>query len=626
MAKIKVLTPQLANMIAAGEVVERPGSVAKELIENSVDGGADKIVVEIKNGGNTYLRISDNGIGIAPEEVRTAFLRHATSKISKESDLDSIMTLGFRGEALAAVSAVSKVEMITRTAGQTEGVRILIEGGEEKFYGEAGCPVGTTIVVRDLFYNVPARAKFLKKDATEAGYIEQAVMQAAITRPKIAFKLIKDGRESFSTPGDGKMLSAIHATAGRDVASSLIMTAGAFGDITIDGFITPPSVTRANRSLQNFYINGRFIRSRLLSAALDEAYKGRLMVGRHPVCFLNIRLSPMAVDVNVHPAKLEVKFAREREVFSAVYHCICSAFETMNSLENLKKTSPSLPLKQDNVTAQQTEIKIAPEPQRRPTITYEESHKSSFSAVASERGISYATKADTKTEQKIAPTTAPVLVRAEIKESEPDKIVDRQMPVQQEEKNDSFEPIVYIGQLLSTYIMAQDSSGVWLIDKHAAHERIVYNELKSKQLDQSGQLLLEPTVLTLAVGDKTALMEHKDLLERTGFDIDDFGVTSVVVRQVPMYLKPSDMAFVLTDLAGKLANGNMAHNEVLDNLLKSIACKAAVKGGQFNDHAELEKLAQDVMNMPNVRNCPHGRPVAVYMSKAQLEKLFGRIQ
>ena len=303
MPQIFQMPPQMANLIAAGEVVERPGSVAKELVENAVDAGAKHITVEIRNGGVTYLRVTDDGKGILPEDVRTAFLRHATSKVRTPGDLESIGTLGFRGEALAAVSSVARVDMFTRTAENTEGIQITLEGGRETGYGETGCPVGTTVVIRDLFFNVPARAKFLKKDVTEGGYVENVVTQIAVSQPEIAFRLIKDGRESFSTPGDGKMLSAIFSTGGRDLAGRMLSLAVNMGEVYISGYIAPPEITRAARNQQHFYLNGRTIRSRLLTGALEEGYKGRLMSGRYPVCYLHLSMHPSAVDVNVHPAK-----------------------------------------------------------------------------------------------------------------------------------------------------------------------------------------------------------------------------------------------------------------------------------------------------------------------------------
>ena len=367
MPHIYQMSPQLSNLIAAGEVVERPGSVVKELVENAVDAGAKHVTVELKHGGVTYIRVTDDGCGILPEDARTAFLRHATSKIRTERDLAAIGTLGFRGEALAAIASVSRVDLFTRTADRTEGVQLSLEAGEETGWGETGCPVGTTIVVRDLFFNVPARAKFLKKDATEGAFAESLLTQVAIARPGVAFRFIKDGRESFSTPGDGKMLSAIYACAGRELAGNLTAISGQVGDIAVGGYISRPECSRANRSQQSFYINGRYIRSRLLSAAVEEAYKGKMTVGRYPVCFLELRLSPGAVDVNVHPAKLEVKFSREKEVFSAVYHCVVSALEAGEELAQLRARPSALAPREDRVTREQQELEL---PRPREMLSY----------------------------------------------------------------------------------------------------------------------------------------------------------------------------------------------------------------------------------------------------------------
>ncbi|MBR5537832.1 MAG: DNA mismatch repair endonuclease MutL [Clostridia bacterium] len=664
MPQIFQMPPQMANLIAAGEVVERPGSVVKELVENAVDAGASHITVEIKHGGVTYLRVTDDGKGILPEDVRTAFLRHATSKVRTEADLEKIGTLGFRGEALAAISSVARVDLFTRTADNTEGVQITIEGGQETGYGATGCPVGTTVVIRDLFFNVPARAKFLKKDVTEGGYVENIVTQIAVSQPQVAFKLIKDGRESFSTPGDGKMLSAIYATGGKDLAGRMLSILSNQGDIRVSGFVAPPEITRATRAQQNFYINGRWIRSKLLTAALEEAYKGRLMTGRYPVCWLQLDVHPSAVDVNVHPAKLEVKFSREKEIFSAVYHSVVAVLESGDELSRLKNAPQRTVPREDNLTSLQQKLEFKPQPQPLPverqgtTLTHRETFAPTQKAVAQTKAPVYQTAVE-------KPQETPVrLVKPELKplpqpprpamphySAKPaEKSVEKQeetpavklpdLPAKIEEKPAELpvEPTVgpkekpaekpavrVLGEAFHTYLIAEDEDGLWLIDKHAAHEKMLFDKLKSTLGQQASQLLLTPKTVTLSQVEQAACLEHLDLLEQAGFAVEDFGRGALLVREAPMYLAEEDIPFVLSDLAGRIQSHRGAENELLDELLKSVACKAAVKAGMSTDTAELQKFAETVLADDSVRNCPHGRPCVTYVSRYQLEKLFKRI-
>ena len=660
MPQIFQMPPQMANLIAAGEVVERPGSVAKELVENAVDAGAKHITVEIKNGGVTYLRVTDDGKGILPEDVRTAFLRHATSKVRTERDLEAIGTLGFRGEALAAISSVARVDLFTRTADHTEGVQITIEGGTETGYGETGCPVGTTVVIRDLFFNVPARAKFLKKDATESAFVENLVTQIAVSRPDVAIKFIKDGRESFSTPGDGKMLSAIYATGGKDLAGRMLSLSGSMGEITVTGHIAPPEITRATRGQQHFFLNGRYIRSKLLTAALEEGYKGRLMGGRYPVCWLHIKLHPSAVDVNVHPAKLEVKFAREREVFSAVYHAVASALDGNNEVEAIKARELSRP-KEDNLTGMQQTIPVPPAPEKKPAfqsapkpafqppkkpvdIPYETGPKgpalvfqervapAPARVAQSETKIPYSVPEQpvrlVKPELTPVPESKPVVRVAPVTLPEPPVVetppVEPQKPEKEEPKPHTPEVRV-LGEAFHTYIIAEDKDGLWLIDKHAAHEKLLFDRLKQSLGDQSAQMLLVPETVTLSLPEKAVCLEHEELLKQAGFEIEDFGRSALLVRAAPMYLEKEDLPFVLSDIAGRLQSCRGAENELLEELLKSVACKAAVKAGMVTDNAELQIFAQSVLENDSLRNCPHGRPCVTFVSRYQLEKLFKRI-
>ena len=668
MPQIFQMPPQLANLIAAGEVVERPGSVVKELVENAVDAGAKHVTVEIKHGGVTYLRVTDDGKGILPEDVRTAFLRHATSKVRTERDLEAIGTLGFRGEALAAISSVARVDLFTRTADNTEGVQITIEGGQETGYGETGCPVGTTVVIRDLFFNVPARAKFLKKDVTEGGYVENIVTQIAVSQPQVALKFIKDGRESFSTPGDGKMLSAVYATGGKDLAGRMLSVLSNQGEIRVSGYVAPPEITRATRAQQNFYINGRWVRSKLLTAALEEAYKGRLMTGRYPVCWLQLNVHPSAVDVNVHPAKLEVKFSREKEIFSAVYHSVVAVLESGDEMSRLKNAPQRTAPREDNLTGQQQKLDLKPQPQplsaerQGVTFTHRESFAPTQKAVAQPKAPVYQTAPEKPQETPVRlvkpelkplpqppqPTMPPYTVKpvekaeGKIEQNPAVKPVDFPAKKQEKPAESPAEPPVappaaitekpvekpavrVLGEAFHTYLIAEDKDGLWLIDKHAAHEKMLFDKLKQGLGDQDSQLLLTPQTVTLSQTEQAACLEHLDLLAKAGFAVEDFGRGALLVREAPMYLAEEDIPFVLSDLAGRLQSHRGPDNELLEELLKSVACKAAVKAGMTTDTAELQKFAETVLADDTVRNCPHGRPCVTYVSRYQLEKLIKRI-
>ena len=673
MPHIYQMSPQLSNLIAAGEVVERPGSVVKELVENAVDAGAKHVTVELKHGGVTYIRVTDDGCGILPEDARTAFLRHATSKIRTERDLAAIGTLGFRGEALAAIASVSRVDLFTRTADRTEGVQLSLEAGEETGWGETGCPVGTTIVVRDLFFNVPARAKFLKKDATEGAFAESLLTQVAIARPGVAFRFIKDGRESFSTPGDGKMLSAIYACAGRELAGNLTAISGQVGDIAVGGYISRPECSRANRSQQSFYINGRYIRSRLLSAAVEEAYKGKMTVGRYPVCFLELRLSPGAVDVNVHPAKLEVKFSREKEVFSAVYHCVVSALEAGEELAQLRARPSALAPREDRVTREQQELElprpretlsytrpaVAQEPPagRRPGYTFAETFQAAQGKVASSSSprLPYQTARSAPAEPaSLRPEKpgedAPVDLLTGVYGSKREAPAEQPaVPAKPEEKavfeeakpaasaaapeekrpappvSPAEEPAENTGEAFHTYIIAEDAEGLWLIDKHAAHEKMLFDRLRAGRGEEGRQLLLEPVTVSLTPALMQVCLDNRDLLEKAGFSVEEFGRGNLLVREAPMYLAEGDIPFVVSDMAERLSRFRGAENEILDDLLKSVACKAAVKAGMDTSVQELQAFAQTVLDDDSIRNCPHGRPCVTYLSRYQLEKLFKRV-
>jgi len=671
MPKIEKLTPQLANMIAAGEVVERPGSVVKELVENAIDAGATAITVEIRRGGAAYMRVTDNGCGIPADQVRTAFLRHATSKIKSEMDLLNIGTLGFRGEALAAVSAVSRVDMFTKTADADLGTQICLEAGEETVFQETGCPDGTTIVVRDLFYNVPARMKFLKKDQTEAAYVESALVNAALANPAIAFTFLKDGREALVTPGDGKLTSVLRAAFGRETAEQMIPASARLGEIQVSGMISRPSMSRASRSMQLFFINGRPVRSRIMGAALEEAYKGKLMTGRYPACALNMTMSFTAVDVNVHPAKLEVKFAREREVFSAVYNAVSTALEAGRSLADaVPETVLQRPkVTEDNLTeAQQTltapavrtdrsftprAIPTAPESwagtterMAQPALRTYHAQPDTDAGAARPAPQSHAAGRTEATPQVYSSLMASYRQSAEAVNPPPYALrqADLALEAAPEDKKPEAAPAApeapapeppaapalpegrVLGECFDSFVIVEQGEDLWLLDKHAAHEKLLYNKLRENTGDPEGQLLLEPMPVRLSPEEKEACLQHADLLEKAGFDAEDFGAAGLALRQIPTYLQPDDAPFVLSDIARRLVeNRDPDLNEVYDDLLKSIACKAAIKAGSALSRAEMERVALMALTLPDVRNCPHGRPVAVRITRYQIEKLFKRI-
>lgn len=653
MGQIYQMSPELANRIAAGEVVERPGSVIKELVENAIDAKAKHIVVELRAGGVSYIRVTDDGSGILPEDVRTAFLPHATSKIRRESDLDAIGTLGFRGEALAAIASVSRVDVFTRTRAQNEGVQITLEGGKETAYGETGCPVGTTVVVRDLFYNVPARAKFLKKDTTEAAFAEGLVAQIAIARPDIAFRLIRDRRESFSTSGDGEMLNAICACGGRELAGSLLSISGKMGEISISGYVSPPEMHRATRAQQNFYINGRFVRSRILSAALEEAYKGKLMTGRKPLCYLTMQTSLSSVDVNVHPSKMEVKFSREREVASALYQSVVAALEANGKLPELKKHPAALSVREDHVKDGQMEITV--QRSANGIYTFPEMRRMGLSdSAVPGREVQMPQKPETPPEKFTMPDTFTVhhwepgepgkssVAEGKTAAAVPDllssippktpeklpeeKVISPQPSMTQSPASERKMPSVRVlGEAFHTYILAEDADGLWLIDKHAAHEKLLFDKLRNRQDGQASQLLLTPKAVSLSPGEAEVCIRHQALLEKAGFALEEFGRGTLLVREAPMYLDEQDIPYVLSDMAARLSSFRGNENELLEELLKSVACKAAVKAGMHSELPELQAFAQQVLSNDSLRNCPHGRPCITYLSRYQLEKLFKRV-
>ncbi len=647
MPHIQVLDSHVADLIAAGEVVERPASVVKELLENAIDAGAAAVTVEIQHGGMSYIRVTDNGCGIPPADVETAFLRHATSKVRTEHDLAAIGTLGFRGEALAAIAAVSRIEVLTRAQGNDLGVALTLEGGVVTGREEAGCPQGTTMVVRDLFYNTPARLKFMKKDTAEGAAVFAAVQREALARPGVSFKFLRDGRQELLTPGDGKLQSALYAVLGRELALGMLPVKGSGEDaVTVEGFASLPACCRGSRNYQFFFVNGRFIKSRLLMAALEQAYQNQRMVGKFPACVLHLTTRLNGVDVNVHPAKTEVKFVSEKKIFDAVYHAVLGALEANARPPQAHLDAPKKPAGHDTVTPNQTFLNLSSEEYRRAVQTRsqprtwapsrpktEPPRREAVPPVRQAGGLPihdfakpvFAEPAPVKPEpvkEKAVPTAQPTpepeTVPTPVVKAAPEPVAE---PVPAEAKP---EPWTVRGELFQTYVLVEQGDKAFIIDKHAAHERMNFDKLKAAGYAPMVQLLLTPVVFTPAPEEAAALLEHTEELERFGFSCEDFGGGAVVVRQCPDYVDAGEVEATLLELAGDLLSARRTDPDgVRDHLLATMACKAAIKGGQKNGPAELERVAQAVMS-GEVKYCPHGRPVAIELTRNQLEKLFKR--
>ncbi len=636
MPHIQCLPTHVADLIAAGEVVERPASVAKELLENAIDAGATAVVVELECGGLTYLRITDNGCGIAPEQLPTAFLRHATSKLRTAEDLAAIGTLGFRGEALAAISAVSRVDIFSRQKGGESGAMLHLEGGVPGQVTEAGCPEGTTICVRDLFYNTPARMKFMKKDSAEAAAVSGIVQHLALSHPDISFKMIRDGVETLHTPGDGKALSAIYAAMGRDFAMGLLPVKGCGGEVAVQGFVTKPLNGHGTRGRQVFFVNGRFVKSQLLQAALEEAYRNRLLKGKFPGCVVHITMPADQVDVNVHPAKTVVKFVSDKAVFDAFYYTVRDALDSEN------KPEPAAPRQESfyqSMTVQQYKEKAAPAPEikkplgsfvTRPAVPAPVvPAKPALSAVhdVAERGKSFTASIPDREGREVAyhitPPAAPVeeVVQTAVELPVQPTVAPEVIQQKLEEKE---APWRMVGEVLRTYIICEDEAGnMWLIDKHAAHERIRFDALKAGDRPVMAQTLLSPLTVTLAAEEAAAVLENLEVLRRLGFACEDFGDGTLLVREVPADIRTGDAVSALEELAQKLLLGRIDPEGVRDELYHTMACKSAIKAGMVSDEKELAALVEKVQS-GEIRYCPHGRPVAVKLTKYEIEKMFKR--
>ena len=673
MPKIIQLSPHIANLIAAGEVVERPASVVKELLENAVDAGASKVTVEIRDGGMTFLRVTDNGCGMAAEDARTAFKRHATSKLRTAEDLAAIGTMGFRGEALAAIASVSRIDLMTKTAGSICGVSLRLEAGEILEESEVGCPEGTTIIIRDLFFNTPARMKFMKSDTVEGGRVAAAVQLQALAHPEVAFQFLRDGKQVLSTPGNGGLQAAVYCIYGRECAQ-MVQVDSRWEQYSLTGYVSKPTDARPSRALQTFFVNNRPVKSKLLIAALEEAYRNQIMVGKFPACVLHLTLPAHAVDVNVHPAKTEVKFLSEKAVFDCVHYGVLGALNKQvdrpqvqfqhppSSGNDLRTTAPQLPAKPAPapsasmkapapVTAPKKEpffrtmtteeyktfstaLKDAPQPRQeaaaatlskierpaslpvRETVILPQARKE---APAMPPHVEKAAPKDAETPVLPKPDSAPQppVVTAPLQEEPLMEQTVLEMPPEQTWR--------MVGELYNSYIIVEQGDEAFLIDKHAAHERILFEKLKANQEKISSQSLLTPIPVRLSPSAAAELLANRDMLDELGFEIDEFGENTVLLRQIPMDLSPDDAADALETLAADLLSGRREKKDtVRDELLHTVACKAAIKAGWKNDEAELLAVAKEVMAREDLKYCPHGRPICVTLSKKQLEKQFKR--
>ncbi len=644
MGNIRCLDPHVADLIAAGEVVERPGAVAKELLENAIDAGATAVTVEIERGGMRLIRVIDNGSGIAEEDAKTAFLRHATSKIRTENDLEAIGTLGFRGEALAAIAAVSRVELRTRTEQAETGCFLQIEGGVAGEVVPVGVPKGTTILVRDLFYNTPARQKFIKKDSAEGMYTYSLVQKIALSHPEISFCFIRDGKEEMRTPGDGTLSSAIYSVLGRDMALSLCKVSAIWEDCTVNGFVSRPSYCRGTRSQQHFFVNGRFVKSRLMMAALEEAYKNQSMTGKFPACVLHITVEPSTVDVNVHPTKTEVKFVKERRLFDAVYHSILNALEEQKEHPKMlfdeslhrEKEMPSARSNGMDLRKKQNEaISSFVQPIKKPFAQHLMFQKGQedWGWVADDLQIPYHHGSPRFSPSSLEEDKEAIQLSF-VQEKQQEEILPMPSvsePIHKEERTDTGKqteelavPFHLVGEVFDTYLIVTVGQRMLLIDKHAAHERMQFDRLKKEAYRAMSQTLLNPVVITIKEEAGGILLQHLDLLSEFGFEVETFGENSLIVRNIPFDLEPGQTEDTLLAIAETLLHGRRADPlGVRDQILRTVACKLAIKGGQKNTLEELMVVAKAVVE-GKVSYCPHGRPVAIEITKQQLEKQLKR--
>ena len=662
MPKILQLSPHIANLIAAGEVVERPASVVKELLENAVDAGASKVTVEIRDGGMTFLRVTDNGCGMAPEDAKTAFLRHATSKLRTADDLAAIATMGFRGEALAAIASVSRIDLMTKTAGSLMGTSLHLEAGNVTEESEIGCPDGTTIIIRDLFFNTPARMKFMKSDSVEGSRVSAAVQMQALAHPEVAFTFIRDGKQVLLTPGTGGLEAAIYSVYGRECAK-MIKVDSRWETCSLTGYVSKPTDSRPSRSLQTFFVNDRPVRSPMLIAALEEAYRNQIMVGKFPACVLHLRVPANAVDVNVHPAKTEVKFLSEKTVFDCVHYGVLGALNRTPDRPQVQFTKAPPAEADDRIgpkpkqdffrTMTPSEYKtfssaIADAPKPNPQAAVATVAKLERPAPAVQERILIPQPAKpVNTERPCEPVCTPAwqspsaaapsrqISTPTFKESPHHDIV-KTAPAADDDHNDPEAtqtelpmpaeiPWRMVGELYNSYIIVEEGENAYLIDKHAAHERILFDKLKANQESITAQALLTPIPVRLSAEAAAELLSRKALLDELGFEVEEFGENTVLLRQIPMDLSPDDAAEAAEALAADLLSGRHdTKDTVRDEVLHTVACKAAIKAGWHTDEKELLALVKQVMSREDLKHCPHGRPICITLSKKQLEKQFKR--
>lgn len=674
MAKINVLPKEVYQLIAAGEVVERPSSIVKEMLENSIDAGAKSVTVEIKNGGSSYIRITDDGCGIEKADVPKVFISHATSKIEFKHDLDAISTLGFRGEAMSSVCAVAKVELITKSKSEQVGSRYVIHGGEEVSFDDAGCPDGTTIVVRDIFYNVPARMKFLKKDVTEGNSVAGIVDRVALSHPEISFRFIRDGKQVLFTNGNGSLSDAVYCVFGAEFHKTLIPVEYNYSSMRITGLVSNPLFPRKSRSMQYFFINSRMVKSKTMMAALEQAYKNNIMVGKFPACILNLELNTSLVDVNVHPAKTEVRFTNEKPIFEIVYYAVKSAVESNRDVKHAVLNSTKTYTKEDFAVKKEQPKQFRFNVLNRENNESADAVASSFKVNFSNESSANNEKEEAKVQQKILPKSkiADVSVECDdtenennnalysnfkfkenkgnfeyIKEDEKTTIANENDLNTEKEKisfssenvsktdksetpsltvDDEPPEIKVIGEAFKTYIIAEVGGELLFIDKHAAHERINYEKLKAND-GVYPQVLLTPVTVKLSKEEYTAIIDNIDALEKTGFAVEDFGNYTVIVRECPSLVANEDIADLIVETASKLLDKKTdILPDKIDWIYHSTACRSAVKAGNFTSRFEMEKFVKNLLAMPNIRFCPHGRPVFIKFTKYEIEKLFGRIQ
>ncbi len=636
MARINVLPKEIYQLIAAGEVVERPSSVVKEMIENSLDAGAKNITIEIKNGGSTYIRITDDGCGIERDDVRKVFISHATSKISKKDDLNSIATLGFRGEAMASISAVSKVELLTKSENEEIGTRYEIAGGEELEFDDAGCPNGTTIVVRDIFFNTPARMKFLKKDVTEGNQVAGIVDRMAISHPEISFRFIRDGKQVLITSGNGDLKSTVYSVLGKEMSDSLMSVDYSFNDMRIMGFVSKPTASRKSRAGQYFYINNRIVKSKTAMAALEQAYKNTIMVGRFPACVLNIELNPAQVDVNVHPAKTEVRFANEKPIFDLVYYAVKTAIENDRTVKEVEfKENPIYRQESKNVyqnndnksfQAKFDFFKKKDEPPSQQVIkTKPRENFWQVEAPKPEYKIARDEKPKARVDINIEYEEPEEISTAKSKDAPKERDIEK-VVITDEKDNENFIPnFKLIGEAFKTYLIVEIENELYFIDKHAAHERMNFERFKAQATVET-QMLLAPVVVNLTKDEFIAISENVELIKKCGFELEEFGESQIIVRAIPSLVDGDSVKDLMLEIAQKL----LEHKtdilpDKIDWIYHSASCRGAVKAGDYTSRQEQEMFVKKLLSMPNIRFCPHGRPVFIKMSKYDIEKQFGRV-